>query len=884
MATYSISDLNWVEVDGVAFGYLRNDDKVIAFDGETIIGTWDRQRKIFYPNSTYATYMKTGSPTGNTTQATADYTKTVVFPPGAAPVAESANDEDGFTYDFDPNADTDADITPAPTMPIAGYTGAIPISGSGVGFGDPRTGHSHAGVDLFAPKGTPAVAIYGGTVVKVGYASDGSIGGNRVTIEDQWGNRYYYAHLDSIAVQVGQTVTQGQTLGGVGDTGNAEGTGDHLHFSYYPRGGSAVDPHDLLVGALTEVGTGNPAERYGDQTYSTADMSASNESIDDIFQELLGRNATAGEKSMIIGGNWSSDHVFRYIKTLPEWKGSPGYDALKVNVEDIWNTVIGGRTVPEKLLEEWINNDLSDLQIADRIRALPEYKDGREYQSTELTLTDAYETIMGRPMTETVQLALERAIDENWTEIMWEDFIRDQPEYETGIEMEGKKAFVKEILVEKWGQGAVDDLLADDPDYIKNVVWEELGEGADSRTIEQWAQKQPQWEAGPGASQTRQGIREYWGSIMRTPIDEEDLDEYVRDGLNGAQLLDIMRETDEYKARYAAKPAWLTEEEFNDRVMAFNSKGKVYFGSDDFEYSDEQLTYFFDHGITSDDLGDRYRWIEEGAAQVGGAVGTWSYYLEAMGVNLTQDMAYQIASGAQGSGSLMALITQGANRRTFDTAFALYMGYAPGPADYQYLETNFVSAEEYAKRMAAYENAVQNFPVVNEIFQRVYGYEADLQKLQDVALGAAGSGAYLALITAAEELDRYTLPWREYARTDPTPQQYSEWAGFAGPSELAKLLNARELVQANGREIMEIYNAYWVAQGAPPISDEDIFILEGQYQGWGAIDARLSMAAEHRSRQDSARSQWLGSPTAQAYTTGTQFGGPQIPYMRRPQG
>ena len=178
---------------------------------------------------------------------------------------------------------------------------------------------------------------------------------------------------------------------------------------------------------------------------------------------------------------------------------------------------------------------------------------------------------------------------------------------------------------------------------------------------------------------------------------------------------------------------------------------------------------------------------------------------------------------------------------------------------------------------------MEMFPQVNEIFVRVYGYEADLTELENAAMGAR-LWTYRALINAAEELDRYTLPWREYARTDPTPAQYAEWAGFAGPSELAKLLNARELVRSRGREIMDVYNEYWTMQGAAPLDEEDVFTLEGQYMGWGAIDERLQMAAAHRQRVEQGRQQALASPTAQAYTVVTQFGGPQTPFMRRPQG
>jgi hypothetical protein len=92
---------------------------------------------------------------------------------------------------------------------------------------------SHAGAaDLFAPAGTPVVAAMGGTVTDAGYSK---IGGNYVQIQGQDGNQYYYAHLqDTPLVKAGQQVGPGAQLGGVGDTGNAKGTGTHLHFGAGP--------------------------------------------------------------------------------------------------------------------------------------------------------------------------------------------------------------------------------------------------------------------------------------------------------------------------------------------------------------------------------------------------------------------------------------------------------------------------------------------------------------------------------------------------------------------------------------------------------------------------------------------------------------------------
>lgn len=97
----------------------------------------------------------------------------------------------------------------------------------------------HEGVDIFAPKRTPAVAAAPGVVNRVG---ENKLGGRVVFFRPE-GKNYslYYAHLDEQLVTEGQRVQLGDTLGLVGNTGNAAFTPSHLHFGIYTSGG-AVDP------------------------------------------------------------------------------------------------------------------------------------------------------------------------------------------------------------------------------------------------------------------------------------------------------------------------------------------------------------------------------------------------------------------------------------------------------------------------------------------------------------------------------------------------------------------------------------------------------------------------------------------------------------------
>lgn len=118
-------------------------------------------------------------------------------------------------------------------------------------FGAPRgSDRTHAGVDIFAKRGTSVLSSTRGVVVAV---REGGLGGRQVWVLGPARERYYYAHLDDWApgLDIGDAVEAGTALGTVGTTGNARGTPPHLHFGIYGRDG-AYDPLPLLrAGAPT---------------------------------------------------------------------------------------------------------------------------------------------------------------------------------------------------------------------------------------------------------------------------------------------------------------------------------------------------------------------------------------------------------------------------------------------------------------------------------------------------------------------------------------------------------------------------------------------------------------------------------------------------------
>lgn len=154
-------------------------------------------------------------------------------------VSNSNSSKSGSTSE-QPSSGSDTTTSGAATSPTLGGGAQTIVSP----YGQQRTTGVHTGVDIAAVAGTPVIAPVPGNIITAGWSSGGF--GNYVIEHINLNGTDYvliFAHLQSIVVQAGQTVTTGQLLGYSDSTGNSDG--DHLHFEMR-LGDSEGNPVDAV--------------------------------------------------------------------------------------------------------------------------------------------------------------------------------------------------------------------------------------------------------------------------------------------------------------------------------------------------------------------------------------------------------------------------------------------------------------------------------------------------------------------------------------------------------------------------------------------------------------------------------------------------------------
>ena len=153
------------------------------------------------------------------------------------------------------SAPTVVPVVPGPTGLIVPVQGLVASQLSDTYTQSRSEGRTHEAIDIMAPLGTPVLAVADGRVEKLFESKQGGL--TLYQFEPSGKFAYYYAHLDRYApgLTEGKALRQGEVIGYVGSTGNADTASPHLHFAVYVLGpdrnwwkGTPINPYPLLGG------------------------------------------------------------------------------------------------------------------------------------------------------------------------------------------------------------------------------------------------------------------------------------------------------------------------------------------------------------------------------------------------------------------------------------------------------------------------------------------------------------------------------------------------------------------------------------------------------------------------------------------------------------
>jgi murein DD-endopeptidase MepM/ murein hydrolase activator NlpD len=223
---------------------------------------WDRAARSEQLAARSNDTSLTGAPVGSVGTYGETYGRADAARPGAEPAPPPSDAPAGGSSARGravPPAARGTDAAAAPPADLLSRDLVIPVQGVTASelqptFHAERGARTHEAIDVLAPRGTPVLAAEAGEIAKLFY----SIRGGKTIYQFERSGRYcyYYAHLDSYArgLKEGRQVREGEVIGYVGSSGNADEDAPHLHFAIFKLGpekrwweGTPIDPYPLLA-------------------------------------------------------------------------------------------------------------------------------------------------------------------------------------------------------------------------------------------------------------------------------------------------------------------------------------------------------------------------------------------------------------------------------------------------------------------------------------------------------------------------------------------------------------------------------------------------------------------------------------------------------------
>jgi len=247
-------------------------------------------------------------------------------------------------------------IAEAPTAPPSIIFPVKEVINFSDDFGDARSGERlHEANDLMAPKMTHILAARGGRVMSAP-TTEPSYGYNLSILGDD-GYTYNYLHINNDTpgtddglggvlnayapgISRGTTVTQGQHIAYVGDSGNAESTASHLHFEIRLPDNTAINPYPYLNAALN-ISSYNPEQATTDSPNINYDKGLSVGNGTNIICEAGSLIKIENNSSVYYCGADGKRYVFPNLPTYNTWYKD--FSSVKtINSGDLAKIMLGG--------------------------------------------------------------------------------------------------------------------------------------------------------------------------------------------------------------------------------------------------------------------------------------------------------------------------------------------------------------------------------------------------------------------------------------------------------------------------------------------------------------------------------------------------------------
>lgn len=152
----------------------------------------------------------------------------------------------------------------------------------------------------------------------------------------------------------------------------------------------------------------------------------------DTYSQFTGKNATPAQIASIVASGVSVYGLRSQLATTASFATSPIYKSSAAGLQGDAKTILG-TNAPQSLVTQAIAENWDQSTFEAKLRALPAYTSGPEFQTNVAQMTTTYQGIYGTPDS-TAEQSIKEAAAAGWSTDQFASYLRAQPQYKTSLE------------------------------------------------------------------------------------------------------------------------------------------------------------------------------------------------------------------------------------------------------------------------------------------------------------------------------------------------------------------------------------------------------------------------------------------------------------------